>query len=295
MIDLRYLALTLIGVFLALAVGLMTGSALNSPDRRDRVYEGLQQQFELLRTQNQNVQEENDTVRRRIQARDRAVRELLPAAVRDRLPGSTIAVVLCGPVDERPFWSDLQDALRLAGARVGPVLRIPDTLRALEVRDRAVFAQLWEPDALYEEPEPFEAAGWAMTALARGTGTERLQQLVRLTGMELRGDLRTPFRRVLVLAGASDDPRAAAIAAGDVPEAQVVDAARAEGLRVVAAEPEEGTASAVEPLRRRNIPTVDNVDTPTGQISAVLALAGADGHFGSRPGAARPLPPLERR
>jgi hypothetical protein len=49
----------------------------------------------------------------------------------------------------------------------------------------------------------------------------------------------------------------------------------------------------VEPLRDRNISTIDDVDTPSGQISAVLALAGAEGRFGSRPGATRPIPPLE--
>ena len=46
-------------------------------------------------------------------------------------------------------------------------------------------------------------------------------------------------------------------------------------------------------LRGRDIPTVDNVDTPAGQISAVLALAGADGRFGSRPGDTGAIPSPE--
>ncbi len=294
MIDLRYLALTMMGIFLALAVGLMTGSALGSPDRRDRIYEGLQRQFELLRTQNQEVQQENDAVRRRLDARDQALRDLLPLAVKDRLPGSIVGVVLCGPVDERPFWSELQDALRLAGAHSGPVLRIPDTLKPLDPAERGEFARAWAPDTVDGEPEPFEAARWAVRAFGRGGSPERLNALARATGMELRGDYSVPLRRVLVLTAAPDETRAALVAAGDVPEGQVVDAARVDGLRVVAAEPEGGSASAVEPLARRNIPTVDHVDTPAGQIAVVLALAGAEGRFGTRPGATRAMPPVDR-
>jgi hypothetical protein len=38
MIDLRYMGLTLIAVFLALAVGMMTGSALGSPERQAAMF-----------------------------------------------------------------------------------------------------------------------------------------------------------------------------------------------------------------------------------------------------------------
>jgi hypothetical protein len=291
--DLRYHALTIMGIFLALAVGLMLGSTLGSPERKERVYEGLQRQFELLRVQNQEVRDENDAVRRQLVARDRALRELLPVAVRDRLPGSVIGVILCGSVDERPFWNDLQTAIRLAGAELGPVARIPDRLRALDPALRSRFARTWKPSAPPDLPEPFEEAGWLVEALARGGPAASLEELARATGIELRGDTRRPVRRLLVLTSAADETRAVAVTAGNVPEARVVDVAQERGLRVVAAEPQGAGRSAVEPLRDRNISTIDDVDTPSGQISAVLALAGAEGRFGSRPGATRPIPPLE--
>jgi len=293
MVDLRYLALTLIGVFLALAVGLILGSTLGTPDRRDRVYEGLQGQFEQLRTQNQQVQDENDRVRKQLRGRDQAIRELLPVAVHNRLPGSTVGVVICGPLDVRPFWGDLESALRSAGGRIGPVLRVPDRLRELDAASRARLGPRSPAPAADRQPEPYEAAGWCVEALARGSERERLQELTRRTGIELRGDTTLPIRRLLLL-GAAPEERTSALAAGEIPEFQVVEAARQEGVRVVAAEPEAGAASVVDALRRRNnIPTVDDVDTPAGQLSVVLALAGADGHFGTKAGAAAAIPALD--
>ena len=293
MIDLRYLGITLIAVFLSLAIGMMTGSALGGPDKRDAAYEGLRNQFDLLRTENQRVQGENDEVRRRLNAREQALRELQPLAVRSRLAGNTIGIIVCGPPSERAYWSELETALRAAGAEIGPVVRIPDTLREIPEDTRGRFALAWDGATEHTLDPTYQPARWVVRALARGGTGQRLEELASVTGMELRGDYRTPARRLLVLVSVPDSNRAEQVTAGDVPEVAVVDAARSEGLRVVAAEPEEAVTSAVDSLRRRmDVPTVDNVDTAAGRISVVLALAGANGQFGSKPGAARPVPPL---
>lgn len=294
MIDLRYLALTLIGVFLALAIGLMTGSALGGPDKRDAAYEGLRDQFELLRTENQRVQTENDAVLRRVTAQNQAIRELMPLALQDRLPGSVVGVVICGDLDERRFWGELEAALQQAGAAIGPVARVPDRLRPLSPEARDRFALVWEEESAPDTGHPFEAAGWLVTALSRGDAAQRLEELCRETGISLRGDIRRPLRRLLVLTGIPGEERAAAVVAGEVPEVRVIDAALGAGLRTVVAEPEGAIPSALELAGRRGLPTVDNVDTAAGQLSVVLALAGADGRFGTKPGASRPIPSLDQ-
>jgi len=294
MIDIRYLGITLIAVFLSLAVGMMIGSALGGPDKRDAAYEGLRNQFELLRTENQRVQGENDAVRRRLNSREQALRELQPLAIRDRLASSTIGVVICGPASERAYWAELEAAVSAAGAQIGPVVRIPDALRDLTPEQRSQYRGMWRSAGLEATEPAYEPARWVVRALARGGDPERLAQMASAAGIEVRGNYQGPVRRLLVLVSVPDTDRAALVASGEVPEVPAVETARAEGLRVVAAEPEETVASAVDSLRQRlNVTTVDNIDTAAGRISAILALAGRDGQFGSKPGAARPVPTLE--
>jgi hypothetical protein len=294
MIDIRYLGITLIAVFLALAVGMMTGSALGGPDKRDAAYEGLRGQFDLLRTENQRVQDENDGVRRRLNAREQALRELQPLAIRNRLPGSTIGVIICGPSTERAYWSELEAAVRMAGAEIGPVVRIPDALREMDPGERSRFNLLWGASSSTVDDAQYEPAGWVTRAMVRGYAKQRLQELAAASGMELRGSVSSPVRRLLVLVSVPDAVRAGQVAAGDVPEFRVVEAARGEGVRVVVAEPEDTVTSSVDVVRQRSgAPTVDNIDTAAGRVSAILALAGADGQFGSKPGASRPVPALE--
>lgn len=292
MIDLRYLVVSLTGVFLALAVGMLIGSALGGPDKRDAAYEALRGQFDELRSDNQRVHDENDQVRRRLSAREQAIQDLLPVAAHNRLDGSTIGVIICGSGGERSYWSDLESAVRSAGGQIGAVIRIPDQLQAIPDAERVRFAALWQPDS-HTGNDPFEPAGWLVHGLCRSGTNSRIDDLVRATGMDLRARSAAQVRRLLVLTSVKDDQRASLVDSGQIPELAVVDAARAEGIRVVAAEPEVVQQSVVESLRRRGIPTVDNVDTALGQLSAVLALSGdADGQFGSKPGATRALPPL---
>jgi hypothetical protein len=291
MIDLRYLALTVISVFLALAVGLMMGSALGTPDNRDQVYTQLRSQFQLLREDNQRVLEENRQGERRRAARDQALRDLMPDVIRGRLQGKNIAVVICAPVDEGPFWSDLESALKAAGADIGPILNVPEEITPLTEESKSKLAPY--VGQLSEEEGKFAAAIALVRALARGTSEDTVRDLAAPTGIRLRGTYRGPIRRFLVLTGETSDPEGQLPDVSKRVEAAVADAARQEGARVVAGEPEAAKRQMVQRLGGRVAATVDNIDAPAGVIAAILALDGHDGQFGVKPGAARALPPLE--
>jgi hypothetical protein len=291
MIDLRYLALTVISVFLALAVGLMMGSALGTPDNRDQVYTQLRSQFQLLREDNQRVQEENRRGERLRAARDQALRDLMPDVIRGRLQGRNVAVVICGPVDEGPFWSDLEGALKEAGADLGPILHVPEQPIVPTEEAKSKLAPYVGP--LTEDEGRFAAAVGLVRALARGLPEETVRELAAPTGIRMRGTYRGPIRRFLMLTGESSDPEGQLPDLSKRAETAVAEAARQEGARVIAGEPEAAKRQIAARLGGQVAATVDNVDTPAGIIAAVLALEKRDGQFGVKPGAARALPPLE--
>jgi hypothetical protein len=297
MIDLRYFGMALIAVFLALAIGLMTGSALGGPDKRDAAYEGLRNQFELLREENQRVRDEGDLARRRLQSRDQALRDLSPRLIQNRLDGTPVAVLICGGADERGYWGELENAFRLSGAGVGPVARIPDDLKPLSAEVRARFvreAHLGRRGDGESRPEPdADPVVLLISGLAAGAPETALRELAGETGIELRGAPSGPVRRLLLVTAAEDPARALRLRGGDLPELRIVDTALAARLIVVAAEAEGAANSVVDLLGRRGCSTVDNVDTAPGQLSTILALAGTEGRFGSKPGASRAvaLPP----
>ncbi len=290
MTDLRVLAMSLMGWFLALAIGLLLGSSLGTPDRRDRAYEGLRREFELLRTENQRVQEESAANRRQADAGDQALQDLMPELLADRLDGMQIGLVVCGSDSESLLDGGLAAVLRSAGAEVGPVLRIPDRLRSIPAADRVRFGAYFGSGNVPDEPIPYEGALWAMRGMAAGLPLKRVKELADAVGLGLQGYSGRPLRRVILLTGGDED-RAQAVRLAETPEIRLVDLARDAGIRLVAAEREE-SRPVVQALHRRGIPCVDNIDRAAGRISVVLALAGADGSFGSKPGAGRAIPAI---
>ncbi len=290
MTDLRVLAMALIGWFLALALGLVLGSTLGTPDRRDRVYEGLRSQFELLRSENQQVRLDSDKARRRFESMEQGLREVMPGVVRGRLDGMSVAVFLVGPIDEGRFRGEFERAVQDAGGTLGPILRIADRPSVLPLELRERLGKQLARGTPPETPAPFEAVTWLIHGLARGESPQALAELTRASGVELRNYSGAPVRKVLLVIPAEDE-RLMQLENGDTPELAVVDAALEEGIRLVAAEPLE-PGSALAPVSRRGVPTVDAIDTSLGQIAAVLALAGVDGSYGMKPGAGRALPSL---
>ena len=66
--------------------------------------------------------------------------------------------------------TDLEAAAHVAGAEIGPVMRIPDALREIDMASRSRFSLLWgDPSAPGDEVQ-YEPARWAARALARARG-----------------------------------------------------------------------------------------------------------------------------
>jgi hypothetical protein len=133
---------------------------------------------------------------------------------------------------------------------------------------------------------------WCARAMVRpgAGGAAAAREVAAAAAMDARGNWSRAARRVLVLVGSGEPWRASGVE--ELPEVHFTRAALAEGARVVAAQGEDEPLTALDALRRLEVPLVDCIDTPAGQLAAVLALAGADGHFGGKPGAARAVPPV---
>jgi hypothetical protein len=90
----------------------------------------------------------------------------------------------------------------------------------------------------------------------------------------------------------SDASDPAALQDETSPESQVADALLSRGVRLVAAEPEDVAVSTVPFFSNRGVPSVDNIDTPIGQIACAMALVAGSGSYGTRSTADRLLPDL---
>ena len=278
-ISVRQHIASFVAVFLALLIGILAGVAMTTRPELAEEIDKLTKTVELRDQQ----QRERDEL-----ARDFAKRAV-PVLAQDKLAGQRVAVFATATSDIRRAQRELVYLLERAGAVV--VTRIsfhPQYVeRCEEERERlAGDFQL----ALGPEDSVAEAITRKIAqAVIQGDG--RTFRTVTRTGLA-RVDEKAEGRPTLaIVIGGSNTPEPERPERLDLPLVRYLASSRSI-KRVVGCETYDVRESVMGAYQRERIPTVDNVDTPAGQFSVVLALAGADGNFGIKPSAGPQFPEI---
>lgn len=315
MIDFRYYLVSIVSIFLALAVGIVLGAGPLKGDLGAR----LTEQMTALRAEKTQLRTDLDTARKGVSARDTFASALAPSVMKDRLSGRTVALVVTPGVDS-DLVKNTTASLISAGAKVGSTVTLNDSWAdpsktTMRNTVASPFVSLVKAPDSASSPDKMAASVLAHAILS-GTdhSTERLSASASaaLNGLKA-GDLISfspdqivPSSSVVFLGGPvkgssqrDSDARAASYV-------QLVRELGSAGSGVVVAaksNPTDGTKSAdlVAAVRKDSdavkvISTVDDADLPMGLGTVVLAIAlqqiDGPGHYGLASDAKAILPDL---
>ncbi len=301
MISFRYHLVSIIAVFLALALGIVVGTTgLNG-----EILKNLKQEVKGLRADNGNLRTTNADLAKRANNADSAISAYELKVLAGSLTNKTVAVV-AAPGVSVAVKSGIEAGVKAGGGQVVSRIQLStaylDPQRQQDLRDFATKGS-GTPTGL-QLPVTSDATVLAGALLAyvfggKGAPTDLTQVL---SGLSTLGMLRVesatpkPAQLTIVLdtgALAVNDPRAKAM------PSLVSELARA-GMRTVVAgdapaATEQGLIAVVraDSALTRTVSTVDNADTALGQVSTVLALASpTPGQYGTGSGVDRLFPPL---
>jgi hypothetical protein len=285
MLDFRYHALSLVAVFLALAIGIVLGVTIGNSLLTDaeRSLRGD------LRGQVVSARAEAVTLRAELDGRDRMLDALYPTLVRTRLNGTRVAVVSWGPLPDS-VASGARDAIHAGGGRLDSVsvfdrpltelkTALGDTEFGLETVDDAGLKALGRNLAL------------ALIAPGQLTQTLRDQAPDAFSGRYRRADAIVFYEAPKPNDGSDEkgvtereDSRARTI------EAAMVDELTKRTIAVVGVEATTTDPSQIPRYKSLKLSSSDSVDKPGGRIALVFTLAGAQGNYGLKSSAQKPLP-----
>lgn len=307
MIDFRYHLVSLISVFLALAVGI----ALGAGPLKETIGDTLTGQVDQLRAEKDALRAELDGASTDLAAADAWVRAAGAELVDGTLDDRRVAVVALGAVDGDALAA-VEDQLTDAGATVSADVTLNPAWTSTDLRQfRSALVGNIEA---YLDPQPDDDAT-PDTALAEAllqglTGADPAQPdelstdastLLELLSsgddplVAFGADVTTPADAVVLVAPTVVPAEAEAAAGGDELQAALdsqialarVAQTRSEGAVVVDGPLAEGTlvqAILADEDASRAITTVSDADTATGQVSVPLALnariGGTGGHYG---------------
>ena len=307
MINFRYHVVSLTSVFLALAIGLVLGTAaLNGP-----VADNLNSQVSGLRKTNGQLRDQVDELQTRANSQDTFVREVAPTLLAGRLIGRSVVVVSTSNADSKSRDGVIQ-MLQKAGATVDGSIKLT-TAYTDPKRDDALqdLATKLVPAGVTNLPNNgigVETASALLgTVLVGNSQVSAASRSTILTGYSSLGVLTVesqvtkPADAVVVVAGTpATDNEAGKRNAALLTAIREFDAYAK--YMVVAAPTASGSGSPVAAIRdngslSKSISTVDGVSLAEGQVATAMALAeqftGQAGHYGTGNGATARIPALK--
>ncbi len=311
MVDFRYHLVSIIAVFLALAVGIVLGTtALNGP-----IQDNLNGNITRLSADKRTLEGDVQELRGQVQASDDFALSVGPELVRGGLTDRRILLVTT-PRTPSDLAKRLTPLLEQAGADVTGTLTL---LPALSDRSQTqlledLVAEVVPAGVDLPDGEPVDRAAAELAAALVRTGDAKAVEAAEaqavvsafeeadLVQYASEGDTLRPASLVVVLTGPAPDK--------ELDEAQraeqdaVLNVAAAfdrgsDGAVVAGPTGSAGDRGTVRLLRKDSgvagdVSSVDNADRGTGQVAVVMALveqlAGRSGQYGAGGGASAPLP-----
>lgn len=285
MIDFRYHIVSLISVFLALALGIVVGTtALNGA-----VLSDLRKQVKGLKNDKHSLQEDTRSLQGQIKSDDTFARNVEPAVVAGRLSGKKV-LLISAPRADGAVVSGVSKTIKDAGATVTAQVQLTDDYidprRAPDLKD-FITSALPAGFSLPTTDDAGTLAGSLLSDVLAGksgqkepTSGERQQVLAgfgTLSVLRLRGTDIQPADLAVIVATdqpAGDNP---GVGARSLSKLATALGTRSQGVVVagtVAVAEDNGVIGAVrsDDTLSSKVSTVDNADRVSGQIVTTLAL-----------------------
>lgn len=302
MIDFRYHLISIVGVILALALGILAGSGfLGGP-----FLERLQREVDRAEERNSELQQrirDQDTL---LVQHDAFARASAPLLIRGELAGEQIVLLHIAGSDDAVI-EETRRALLEAGAELTSEIVFEPKLAmssdpAVDELSLITGGVGGDPETLLEDAATLigeRAAAAADTSASDGPTAAHDRFASLIAGLEAAGFISTvaaedgpavpPGASFIVVGGGTDRPPFEAARFTSV----LATALAARGAATLVVEPSTSVWGLVSSVRRdiearADVATVDNGDTTVGQVAVVLGLDeatnGTIGHFGTTPG-----------
>jgi hypothetical protein len=308
MINFRFHVVSLIAIFLALALGVVIGAGVI--DRG--VVDTLNSRLDRVESRSEQIRDENDALTTRNEQLDNAVVDIQPFAVDERLFGDDFAIVAVRGVDGDRV-SALVTAAQQADATVPGVLWLEDKW-SLD-KDDAIKALQDAIGSTTKNKTTLRQEGWQLLARRLSTSNDVAPAQDPLVALQQAGFLGYDAVSQSAISGFPGRGAAIALAVGNkgsvdpilvsVPLSKVLHSA---GLPTVVAgswaKADNGPdrAAAVQDIRNSTelaatVSTVDDLDLAEGPLTVVLAMSDllrtppVVGHYGYGKDA-KPIPDL---
>ncbi len=276
LIDLKYHLVSLIAVFLALAIGIMIGSSLVSGASAERrITQRLEKEFSKLRMQNQQQHVSLQNMQSILEKHNKFESVLMPNLIKSRIKNYKVALIQTG--DYNAATENIKSTLELSGAHVSCIIKLDNNIFTEKNHDN-LSQIVTSITGDTHVPDPKERILQIISnCVVKGSNVNAMDVLASkgIIKMSDSGGSRTI--RVVIIGGSKYED---AYRADEIDVILIQKLKDAGAFRIVGTELLNVESSYIPAYQSQDISTVDNIDEPMGLISLVYILSGDSGNFG---------------
>jgi flavin-binding protein dodecin len=282
MFDFRYHALSLVAVFLALAIGILLGATIGD----SLVSEAGKGLSSSLHKDVVNARSDAREAHSELSQRDKVITSVFPTVAQNVLAGQRVSIVATGSLPSS-VESEVRQAVEVAGGTIDSVsvFDVPSQLSDLEsaAGGRGALAGT--------DPALVKAFGRRIGRSIVNAGV-LTDQLHTALPDALRGDFRGAGAVAYYRSPPPDNEQPGDKALREAFEEGLAAGLALGGVQAVGVEEQGTDPSQVPWYHDHNMSSVDSVDLPGGRLALVFTLDGEKGTYGIKGSAQAPLPKL---
>lgn len=276
LINIKYLVITVISIFLALGIGILVGVQMDSEEiiveQQEITLQKMEQKFSELNQTNEELKNQIQKLSDANQLSETYIKNIFPDYIKGKLAGMHVVVV---ETSGDYVYTEMRQALKTAGADVVSISFDNDKLFNMTEEDESELMAYFK---LTSKENIIPAIVKNVSDAAYGKANkENVAFLIEKGILYVSGNLETPANYVVIAGGSSRDEGDNRYEAIDIP---LIRELKKYSLPVIGVETTDAKISYIEMYKKQNISTVDNVDTVIGQTSLILVMTGKEGHYG---------------
>ncbi|GAQ24433.1 copper transporter [Tepidanaerobacter syntrophicus] len=276
LINIKYLVITVISIFLALGIGILVGVQMDSEEiiveQQEITLQKMEEKFSELNQTNEELKNQIQKLSDANQLSETYIKNIFPDYIKGKLAGMHVVVV---ETSGDYVYTEMRQALKTAGADVVSISFDNDKLFNMTEEDESELMAYFK---LASKENIIPAIVKNVSDAAYGKANkENLAFLIEKGILYVSGNLETPANYVVIAGGSSRDEGDNRYEAIDIP---LIRELKKYSLPVIGVETTDAKISYIEMYKKQNISTVDNVDTVIGQTSLILVMTGKEGHYG---------------
>jgi len=276
LINIKYLVITVISIFLALGIGILVGVQMDSEEiiveQQEITLQKMEEKFSELNQTNEELKNQIQKLSDANQLSETYIKNIFPDYIKGKLAGMHVVVV---ETSGDYVYTEMRQALKAAGADVVSISFDNDKLFNMTEEDESELMAYFK---LTSKGNIIPAIVKNVSDAAYGKANkENVAFLIEKGILYVSGNLETPANYVVIAGGSSRDEGDNRYEAIDSP---LIRELKKYSLPVIGVETTDAKISYIEMYKKQNISTVDNVDTVIGQTSLILVMTGKEGHYG---------------